>query len=154
MRSNMLVAIEPTANKDGTWRCRCDCGTEMSKYYGSRFLKGLYKSCGCQRWKKRQQPFESFFISEPNSGCWIWERSLQPTGYGQINFNGGMVTAHRVSWVLHRGPIPPGMHVCHRCDTRPCVNPDHLFLGTNLANIADRMRKGRRSGPKPKGENP
>lgn len=74
--------------------------------------------------------------------CWIWTAGCLG-GYGRFRFNGCTQNAHRVSWELFCGPIPSGMHVLHDCDNPPCVNPAHLFLGTNIDNIADRHRKGR-----------
>ena len=63
--------------------------------------------------------------------------------YGRIWYGGAMEYAHRMSWVIRNGPIPDGKYVLHRCDNPPCVNPDHLFLGTQLDNIQDRHDKGR-----------
>jgi hypothetical protein len=84
--------------------------------------------------------------------CWPWkELSRHEFGYG-ISYALGVPgqRAHRVSWQLAYGPIPDGLHVCHRCDNPPCVNPAHLFLGTNADNVADKIAKGRwRVGPRP-----
>ncbi len=82
-------------------------------------------------------------MAEPNSGCWLWTGCVKNTGYGRIQVGRRCVLAHRVSYELHRDPIPPGMHVLHRCDQPGCVNPNHLFLGTHLDNMADREAKGR-----------
>jgi hypothetical protein len=83
----------------------------------------------------------------PSNGCWLWMAGTRYGGYGVIGSGGHFGTmraAHRVSWELHRGPIPEGLLVLHRCDTPLCVRPSHLFLGTQNDNITDCIRKGRK----------
>jgi hypothetical protein len=85
--------------------------------------------------------------------CWLWTGYLTGGGYGYISRGGregASARAHRVSWELHRGEIPPGLMVCHHCDVRACVNPDHLFLGTALDNKRDEIQKGRQAPPEVK----
>lgn len=85
-------------------------------------------------------------------GCWLWTGARGSTGYGVMPINGKRWGAHRLSWLLAFGPIPAGLHVCHRCDTPLCVRPDHLFLGTRFDNMSDAARKGRMPGPGLRGE--
>jgi hypothetical protein len=92
---------------------------------------------------------ERFFekvMPEPNTGCWLWMGANDNKRYGQIRANGRkgkLLKAHRVSWELHKGSIPPGMNVLHQCDNPPCVSPYHLFLGTLSDNSQDSVNKGR-----------
>lgn len=84
-------------------------------------------------------------IEEPNTGCRLWMGDLRRAdGYGFLRVEGKTYLAHRLSYEVTYGPIPPGLFVCHRCDTPQCINPDHLFLGTAADNNADMKRKGRK----------
>lgn len=83
--------------------------------------------------------------------CWIWTASRSTTGYGQlfvcrIDSRRNIVQrAHRISWLIHKGSIPSHQQVLHKCDVRLCVNPDHLYLGTQQDNVNDMMSKCRNS---------
>lgn len=80
--------------------------------------------------------------------CWLWTGAGDGRGrYGRVMSRpGGALFAHRVSWMLCNGAIPEGMFICHRCDNPPCVNPAHLFLGTQADNLRDMREKGRSRG--------
>jgi hypothetical protein len=78
----------------------------------------------------------------PN-GCWEWTGYRHRQQYGRFKWQGQMRLAHRLSWEFTHGPISSGLHVLHRCDNTPCVNPEHLFLGHHNENMSDMHRKGR-----------
>ena len=74
---------------------------------------------------------------------------VNPSGYGMIRNGSWMALSHRVSWVLENGEIPHGKQVLHHCDVPSCVNPDHLYIGTNNDNVRDKVERGRSHFPRP-----
>jgi hypothetical protein len=90
--------------------------------------------------------FERHCLKGAIDECWLWNAYRTPYGYGQTKIGGRgskLIFAHRLSWMVNVGEIPDGMHVLHKCDNPPCCNPNHLFIGTNLDNIMDRVAKNR-----------
>ena len=79
---------------------------------------------------------------DKGDGCWEWNASRYPEGYGQFTIRGKPVKAHRVSWFLAHGEWPT-QHVLHHCDNPPCVRPDHLFEGSHADNMRDAASKGK-----------
>lgn len=96
----------------------------------------------CQTLEER---FEEFTFYSPD-GCWYWLGSYN-NHYGQIYHNGRSDRAHRVSYLFHKGPITSGLCVLHTCDNPKCINPDHLYLGTQLQNIRDMHDRKRNVDP-------
>lgn len=87
-----------------------------------------------------EERFQRGLRTEPG-GCVVWRRA--GSTHKAFNVRGGVVGVHRFAWEFYFGPVPEGLWVLHTCDNPPCVNPEHLFLGTHDDNMADRSAKGR-----------
>jgi hypothetical protein len=104
-----------------------------------------------RRTKPPSQRFWSYVNKGDEEKCWLWKGDCDSKGYGRIGFgghSGPKISAHRLSWTIHNGVIPEELCVLHKCDTPLCVNPNHLFLGTQADNCADMARKGRQPNPR------
>ncbi len=95
------------------------------------------------QYKSVEERLHEKYIKDPDTGCWLWTGGVGEKGYGRFWYKGKTIQAHRCSWMLHNGPIPKGLLVCHHCDTPGCVNPAHLFIGTLKDNMGDCIQKGR-----------
>ena len=143
----------PNTNKG---YCHCGCGRKTNIAKKSCTAKGYVKGEPmrfCHGHQKLPTTEERFWTKvKKTDGCWNWIGTKNATGYGIIGINGKNHLAHRYSYKLHIGKIPIGMSILHHCDVPACVNPAHIFIGTQADNMADMAQKGRANGGPPSGE--
>lgn len=130
--------------------CECGCGSPLKiakkKSKQTRFIYGHQHAA--RDYTKSRKPMEQCFWEkvEKTDSCWVWHGAKNDKGYGQLRNYAGIIYAHRFSYALHKGEIPKGRKLLHRCDNPLCVNPDHLTVGRQVDNIHDAMNKGRMAG--------
>ena len=136
--------------------CKCGCGqktriaTKTDRNAGQ--FKGqplvfihthsLHINHNPQSFPTIEDAFWSHVIKLGDNQCWSW-KGYTMKGYGMFTYKNEQYLAHRISYVIHKGPIPKGMEICHSCDNPICTNPSHLWCGTQLDNIADCVSKKR-----------
>jgi YHS domain-containing protein len=122
--------------------CGKDFNTKLSHTNGKNGKRGEFCSNACCSQFHTRPASERFARHvHKTDTCWLWTAATDGKGYGRFD----NMAAHRFAYELYIGPIPDKLFVCHKCDNPPCVNPDHLFLGTQKDNMLDCSRKGRTS---------
>lgn len=123
-----------------------NCGNAVFKLKSQHKGNRVFCSKSCWYNTRTSKSIEESFWERVNktNSCWIWTGQA-PNGYGRIDRSTGSYSSHRVSWELHFGRVPEGMHVLHKCDNPLCVNPEHLFLGSQVDNNTDKISKSRQA---------
>lgn len=149
------VVAQDRLSKQAIWSFICDCGTEKLAL-GAVVKRGVISSCGCYAADvRRARPLRSTFgrfwskvkVTGDWGDCWEWQGAIDPkTGYGRFGLGrrqDGTIGAHQYAYQQRYEFVEDGHEVCHRCNNRRCVNPDHLYEGTRKDNMQQAKKQGR-----------
>lgn len=139
---DLLVVRRAGSDHEGrrVWACACSCGA---------FVHLNTKQITANRLDYCQSVYHRLIrqtVVAPGTNCWLWQGKVNRSGYGVCNENGLTRVAHRVMYRAVFGEFDPELRACHRCDTPACINPFHIFLGTQRENMRDMHAKGRFGG--------
>ncbi len=151
LKVHRLTVLEYSGKGSGTrprckWKCVCECGN-YKILATDTLTAGTTKSCGCLKSPKEEEyiiKLQKRLLSHCEiKECWNWKGGYGKWGYGHTTIKDKTIASHRASWIAWKGKIPKGLYVLHKCDNPACINPDHLFLGTQKDNMNDMINKKR-----------
>jgi HNH endonuclease len=145
------ISVCETCKKEYKWRRKNSgnpprfCSFECRKWDRCKGRKKNSELTGEENLSRIKKYFDKYAVKQEE--CWDWKGIIDSTGYTVLGIR-PHIKGHRASWIIHKGPIPIGMNVCHSCDNRKCTNPEHLWIGSQKENIQDKIKKGRANTPK------
>jgi HNH endonuclease len=144
MKEKRLCKIED-CNRSYCAKGFCSKHYQRNKFYGDAYYVNVDFRNRNREFKNIEEKFYNCIEIITETGCWIWLRSLNNSGYAIVNESRKIIPMHRWSYERFKGKIPENMCVCHSCDIRSCVNPNHLWLGSWQDNINDKVNKNRQA---------